>query len=83
MLFRSILAGHSQREVKRAISNYITILQFITPELSGDDLIAMGLHPGPEFKVILNHLKDAKLNGEIKDRDDEIMLVQKWLKENK
>jgi len=78
-----ILADHSQREVKRAISNYITTLQFIRPELSGDDLIAMGLEPGPEFKFILNHLKNAKLNGEIKGRDNEIRLVQKWLQEKK
>lgn len=78
-----ILAGHSQREVKRAISNYITTLQFIRPELTGDDLIAMGLKPGPEFKIILNYLKDAKLNGNAKDRDDEIRLVKKWIQENK
>ncbi len=78
-----ILAGHNQREVKRAISNYITTLQFIRPEFSGDDLIAVGLDPGPEFKIILNQLKNARLDGEVKDRDDELRLVKKWMKEKK
>ncbi len=77
-----ILAGHSQREIKRAISNYITTLQFIRPELSGDDLIAMGLKPGPRFKTILNRLKDARLDGEVKEKDDEIRLVKTWMEEN-
>jgi len=78
-----ILAGHNQREIKRSISNYITTLQFIRPELSGDDLIALGLDPGPEFKIILNQLKNARLDGEVKDRDDELRLVKKWIKEKK
>jgi len=43
----------------------------------------MGLQPEPEFKIILNCLKDAKLNENAKDRNDELRLVKKWIKEKK
>ena len=38
--------------------------------LSGDDLIAMGLSPGPVFKEILRTVEDAQLNNEISTEED-------------
>lgn len=43
--------------------------QIHPPELvSGRDLIESGLRPGPRFKEILDALRDAQLNGELRDR---------------
>lgn len=39
------------------------------PLLTGDDLIAMGVPPGPRYKRILDAVYDAQLNGEIADSD--------------
>lgn len=36
------------------------------PLLTGDDLIALGLAPGPQFKELLETLRDAQLNGAIR-----------------
>ena len=36
-----------------------------TPFLCGDDLLAMGLRAGPEFRVILDAVYDAQLEGSI------------------
>lgn len=38
------------------------------PLLTGDDLIAMGVPPGPRYKRILDAVYDAQLNGELNDR---------------
>lgn len=35
------------------------------PLITGDDLIALGLTPGPQFKKLLETLRDAQLNGEV------------------
>ncbi|MBZ5660036.1 MAG: hypothetical protein LAO08_06475 [Acidobacteriia bacterium] len=40
------------------------------PFITGDDLIAMGMKPGPEFRRILEDLETYQLNGEIQSRED-------------
>ena len=44
----------------------------VRPErlLTGDDLLAMGYHPGPEFARILRGLEDAQLEGQVKTREE-------------
>ena len=44
----------------------------VRPErlLTGDDLQAMGLRPGPVFSRILQALEDAQLEGEIRNRQE-------------
>ena len=44
--------------------------------LTGDDLIHMGIQPGPVFKTVFKTLRDARLNGLIHSREDEVTLVQ-------
>ena len=45
--------------------------QINPPELiSGRDLIQHGLHPGPQFKSLLDTIRDAQLNGEIATREE-------------
>jgi poly(A) polymerase len=44
--------------------------------LTGDDLIALGLKPGPRFKAILYNVEEAQLNGAIETRDEAIRLAQ-------
>jgi len=44
--------------------------------LTGDDLIHMGIQPGPVFKAVFKTLRDARLNGLIHSREDEVTLVQ-------
>jgi poly(A) polymerase len=42
----------------------------VKPLLTGDDLQALGLTPGPRFKVILDSLLDAQLEGKVTNRDE-------------
>jgi poly(A) polymerase len=43
--------------------------------LTGSDLIAMGFHPGPHFKEILQSLEEAQLNGKIGTSEEARALV--------
>ncbi len=72
-----IMAGHENEAVKKALSNYLTRLQFIEIEISGHDLIAVGLKPGPEFKKILDQVRAARLDGLVNNRKEELELVRR------
>lgn len=52
------------------------------PLLTGADLIALGLTPGPQFKRLLDTLRDAQLNGEIATKDEAIARVQQLRRES-
>jgi hypothetical protein len=47
------------------------------PLLSGTDLIAHGLAPGPQFAALLEKVRDAQLNGEITTREEALALVDR------
>jgi len=44
--------------------------------LTGDDLIHMGIQPGPVFKTVFQTLREARVNGLIHSREEEVKLVQ-------
>lgn len=46
------------------------------PLVSGDDLIAAGYRPGPEFKEILSSIEDAQLEGRVRSKEDALQLVR-------
>ncbi len=75
-----LMAKTKSESVKRQISAYLTTYQHIRPSLTGADLKAMGLKPGPLFKKILDRLLDARLNGEAISEADERELAKKTAK---
>jgi poly(A) polymerase len=46
------------------------------PFVTGDDLIVMGLQPGPRFKSVLETIRDAQLNLELNSRDEALARVK-------
>jgi len=71
------MAKAEDERQKKAISLYLTTLRNIRPSLTGDDLKEMGYTPGPIFKEILTSLLDARLEGRLKDRDEEVEFVRR------
>jgi poly(A) polymerase len=45
--------------------------------ITGDDLIAMGLSPGPRFQEILLAVEDAQLEGQLHSREEALALVRR------
>lgn len=50
------------------------------PLLTGADLIALGLKPGPTFGKILKELEDLQLEGALRSRDEALAHVQNLMK---
>jgi len=75
LLYLMARAGHE--EVRRWFSLFFTQLRGACPHLTGHDLRALGIAPGPEYKDILATLLDARLNGKVVTREDEVTLVRR------
>ena len=71
------MAKSPVEETKKKISHYLTSLKSTKIFLTGKDLKAMGYHPGPLFKKIQETLLEAKLDGEVKTKQEEINYVTK------
>ena len=51
-----------------------------SPIINGDDLISLGLKPGPKFKKILGEIFDEQLEGNILNREEGISFTKKLIK---
>ena len=49
------------------------------PLLTGDDLIAAGYEPGPQFKAVLQAVEDAQLEGAIATPEEALALVRQQI----
>ncbi len=58
---------------------YQTRWRHVRTALDGDDLRRMGVTSGPRLGRALKALQDARLDGKIESREDEMALVQRWL----
>jgi tRNA nucleotidyltransferase (CCA-adding enzyme) len=66
----------SSEQIRRFVSLYLTRLRGAAPLLDGNDLLALGLKPGPLFRLIKEQLLYAFLDGEVHSREDEATLAQ-------
>ena len=65
--------------VQERLELYHQKLRFVEPEIDGEYLKAMGLKPSPLFGHILSALRDARLDGEVSNMDEEKALVEELL----
>ena len=63
------------------IDDFTGRLADVRPVLSGDDVIALGVEPGPRVGQLLAELLRARLDGEVETRQDEIEAVRAWRQE--
>jgi tRNA nucleotidyltransferase (CCA-adding enzyme) len=61
------------------LSAYLARWRFVRATTTGDDLIARGLPPGPDFKRILWTLRAARLDGQVTTDDEERALLDRVL----
>jgi len=65
------------KEIKSVLKKYKTEWKAIKPFTSGDELRAMGIPPGPVYRIILQQIRDAWLNGLIKTYEEELQLLRR------
>jgi len=73
----NVLAAESP-VVSQHLQSYLAKLRYVKPLLNGEDLKRMGVPQGTQMGAILNALHRAKLNGEVKTREEEERLVYNW-----
>ena len=71
-----MMAKTQKDEVRKVVSHYLHRYRHVTAELRGRDLKAMGIPPGPIYRQILDQLLDARLDGKVKDRQDELAFLK-------
>lgn len=68
--------------VSRVLRRYLVELRHLKPALRGDDLLAMGVPPGPAVGAALAQLRAARQDGQIQDAAGERRWVAEWLAAN-
>ncbi len=71
-----LMAKTSNDRTRRLISLYFTKLKGTQVELTGKELINLGMSPGPVFKRVFEEILKARLNQEIQSKEDELALVK-------
>ena len=70
----------SERASLRAkLLRYQMEYSHIEVAITGDDLKDMGLKPGPLFGRLLSELRDARLDGHVSTREEELVLLMRML----
>jgi len=64
----------------RRIADFLGKYHAVRPSLSGHDLKALGITPGPLYQKILRGLLEAKLDGKVRTREDEMEFVLRMSK---
>src|SRR4030042_941137 len=65
--------------VRGRLQRYLSELRLVSPILTGEDLKKMGVPQGKKLGALLRSLKEAKLDGAVKTRDEEKELVRSRL----
>jgi len=73
-------AKYRNRNILRHTDAFFGSYNGIRISISGNDLKRLGLKPGPRFEKILRKILDARLDGLVKTRDEEIALARKLAK---
>jgi len=75
-----MMAKTCREDVKKYISLYFTQLQNVRCFITGRDLQKLGAPAGPRFREILDKLLDARLNGIVQSREDELQFARQLIK---
>jgi tRNA nucleotidyltransferase (CCA-adding enzyme) len=78
-IYANFLAARDET-LGNKIQAYLNRLNTITPRITGDALRARGLPPGPIYKRILGAIRDAWLDGKIKNNDQEQTYLEELIR---
>jgi len=91
-IYRS-LAGYSPKAIQavalaadsptiqQRLTYYLSALRYVKSALDGQALMEMGVPAGPRLGKVLQALHDARLDREVRTKEDEEALVRRWLAE--
>ncbi|MBN2547870.1 MAG: CBS domain-containing protein [Anaerolineales bacterium] len=62
-------------ELRQLLRSFVSRWRMVAPHTTGDDLRKLGLPPGPQYRRILDALRDAWLDGTINSHEDELVML--------
>ncbi len=71
------LARSGQEELRKLVSHYLAHLADVRSILSGTDIEALGVRRGPQIRSIKEKLLEARLDGVVRSKDEELALARK------
>ena len=63
---------------RQNINLFLNKLRYVKPAVNGDDLVRMGIAPGPRIKEILHLLHEARLDGKVTSKQGEVEFIRGW-----
>jgi len=76
-----LLIKAKNQQVRNNLKKYLQLYN-LDIEINGNDLLDMGLTPGPIIKEILNNVYRAKLRGEVVSREEELRYARSIINNN-
>ncbi|MDO8662044.1 MAG: CCA tRNA nucleotidyltransferase [Candidatus Omnitrophota bacterium] len=76
----ALRAKYKNQIFRRNLADFLEIYNGIRILVCGDDLRCLGLLPGPRYQKIFSLVLNAKLNGEVKTKDEELSLIRGLLR---
>jgi tRNA nucleotidyltransferase (CCA-adding enzyme) len=74
----AVLWLHGTAAIRRHL-DWFTLARRTRAMLRGDEIIALGVPAGPDVAVVLDTLRDARLDGAISERSEEEGFVRAWI----
>lgn len=75
-----LIAQEKDEDKRRAISYYLTTVRNEKADIDGNDLQELGMKPGTGIRKILSAVLDAKIDGKVKSREEQLALARKLVK---
>jgi tRNA nucleotidyltransferase (CCA-adding enzyme) len=76
----AVLRATEVPRVAARLEAYIEARRRARPEIGGAELKALGLRPGPEFGRLLERVTAARLDGRVRSREDEMLMVKRLVR---
>jgi len=72
-------AKYRNKFLHKNIDNFLKDFHFIRLHVTGHDLYKLGVKPGPSYQKIFQKALNAKLDGKVQTKEEEIELIKKLL----
>ena len=76
----ALIAFALDKSGARRVFDYLIRLRNIRCEITGKDLLAVGIPAGPHMRMIFREITNAKIRGEIRNRKEEIDYAERLFK---
>lgn len=74
-----VLSSLSDSEARQRFREVLTAICYDKPSINGKDLRSLGFKPGPAFKKALDAVWQARLDGVVRTREEELSYVKEYL----